>query len=140
MGSTPSPGTTFEEAEADSFLFVTRHRALDRPEYLFEIDEYRRGADQFLMAHLRFAKFSPSIFKRVLHEWKVFRSCTYAPIFALGEVDDDKWKNFVTHLGFTFDRDVVCLNGERRRMFRNSSNAIRQPNPTEPATAADHDH
>lgn len=121
-------------SSAPSFEFVTRHRALDRPEYLFEIDEYRRGADQFLYAHLRVFKFSPSVMKRILAEWRAFRAIVAAPLFAIGEVDDAKWERFVTHLGFEPAIEVVCLNGERRRMFRHYVRL--QPNPTEP-TAVD---
>lgn len=120
------------------FEFVTRHRALDRPEYLFEIDEYRRGADQFLYAHLRVFKFSPSIMKRILAEWRAFRAIVAAPLFAIGEVDDEKWERFVTHLGFEPAIEVVCLNGERRRMFRHYVRL--QPVPRKQATADFLDH
>lgn len=119
-------------ADAPQFSFVTRHRLLSYPEYWFELDEYRRGADQFLLAHLRFAKFSPSIFKRVLAEWRTFRACTYAPIFAIGEVDDAKWKRFITHLGFEPAMEVVCVNGQQRRMYRNV-----RLQPTEPTAVTD---
>lgn len=118
----------------NEFSFVTRHRVLTYPEYWFELDEYRRGdGSQFLLAHLRFAKFSPSIFKRVKAQWAEFRACTSAPIFAIGEVDDAKWVRFVSHLGFEPAMDVVCLNGERRRMYRNVRLNAAEPN-------SEHDH
>jgi len=102
----------------EEFQPPTRHCILCYPEYWFEVDEYRRGEEVFLLAHLRFAKFTPALFKRWLAEWRAFRACVDAPIFAIGEVDDKKFERFVTHLGFVFDRDVVCINGHKRRMFR----------------------
>lgn len=101
----------------DGFTLASQHRALTTEDYWFDIDVFRRGQDTLLLAHLRFASFSPSIFRRVKHEWQAFRQCVAAPVFALGEVDDDKWARFVTHLGFRFSRQVICNNGESRRLF-----------------------
>lgn len=100
------------------FEFVTRHRVLTYPEYWFELDEYRKpSGEQLLLAHLRVVKFSKEVLKRIMHEWKVFRSCVHAPIFATAEQDDAKWQSFVELLGFRFLREVACNNGETRRLF-----------------------
>jgi hypothetical protein len=99
------------------FEFVCSHRALTSDHYWFDLDEYRRGQDTFLLAHLRFDRFTPSIMRRVLREWSVFRKCVTAPLFALGEVDDEKWARFVSLLGFRFHQQVHCINGATRRLF-----------------------
>ena len=99
------------------FEFVTRHRVLTYPEYWFEIDEYQRGQDQMLLAHIRFAKFTPSIMKRVLRDWKIFREFVEAPLFAFGETDDAKWERFVTILGFRPLSTNVVWEGKPRRLF-----------------------
>jgi hypothetical protein len=104
-------------SSAADFEFVTRHRLITHDEYWFEIDEYRRGQDQFLLAHLRIVTWTPSILKRIMREWKMFRQCVSAPLFAIAEVDDDKWERFVARLGFRFHCNTVCNNGEHRRMF-----------------------
>lgn len=70
-----------------------------------------------LLAHIRVAHWSPSVFKSILREWKLFRTCVKAPIFACAEVDDDKWERFVSRLGFKFLHTVICNNGETRRLF-----------------------
>lgn len=101
------------------FEFIKRHHVLSTPNYWFEIDEYKRGDDQFLLAHIRFAKFSPSIYREILRNWKIFRQCVTAPLFAVSELDDPKWEKFVTRLGFQPVNEVVCENGERRRLFLN---------------------
>jgi hypothetical protein len=100
------------------FEFVTRHVVLDYPEYWFEIDEYRRpdGA-QFLLAHLRVEKFTSSILRRIDHEWRTFRACVSAPLFAVAEEDDAKWERFVARLGFKPFQEVICNNGVPRRLF-----------------------
>lgn len=102
------------------FEFVCSHPALIDPDYKFELDEYRSGKDTFLLAHLRFWRFSPSIMKRVLQQWSTFRKCVTAPVFALGEVDDEKWERFVSLLGFKFCTQVNCINGASRRLFVNT--------------------
>jgi len=102
----------------DDFVFVQRHPALITDDYWFELDEYKRASgEQFLLAHIRVHHWSPSVFKRILREWKVLRTCVTAPLFAVPEVDDDRWRKFVGKLGFKFLQDTVCVNGERRPIF-----------------------
>lgn len=119
----------------EEFRPLIRHCILCYPEYWFEVDEYRRGEEVFLLAHLRFAKFTPAIFKRWLAEWQAFRACVTAPVFAIGEVDDEKFERFVTRLGFEPAMNVVCINGVERRMFRHLVGNVRRkhshPNPAD---------
>jgi hypothetical protein len=109
----------------DDFDFVSRHSILKNPEYWFEIDEYVRGQDQLLLAHLRIAKWTPSVLKRIDRDWRVFRECVTAPLFAHAEIDDRKWERFVSRLGFRFLCNVVGTNGETRRMFISRINNAR---------------
>jgi len=48
------------------------------------------------LAHLRVFRWSPSVLKSLLKNWSLLRQCVKAPLFALAEVDDDKWARFVT--------------------------------------------
>jgi hypothetical protein len=113
--------TLASSSGASEFEFVGRQRVFDYQEYLFEVDSYCRADDLLYLAHLKVWTFSPSIFKRMLTEWREFRSAATVPIFAIGETDNGLWEKFVTKMGFTFDRYVTCENGERRRMFRSLS-------------------
>ena len=100
------------------FEFHQNHLVLDKPEYLFDIDEYRRGQEQFLLAHISVHEWSPRVLKMILHDWRLFRQCVTAPLFACaGPGDTDKWERFVSRLGFRFLRNVICENGEPRRLF-----------------------
>lgn len=100
------------------FEYVCTHNALTTDDLWFALDEYRRGQDVFLFAHIRFERFTPSVLKRVLkQQWPAFRQCVTAPLFAVGEVDDEKWERFVTLLGFRFSHQALCANGETRRLF-----------------------
>jgi hypothetical protein len=100
-----------------NWQFVTRHHAHGTDDYWFELDEYRDGARQLLLAHIRFARFTPAIYKRVLREWSVLRSCVTAPLFAIPEVNDLRWLKFVQKLGFRPFSHVMCDDGERRPVF-----------------------
>jgi hypothetical protein len=104
------------------FEFVTRHRVFTDPDerYIFEIDEYRRGADQLLQAHFRFFKFSPSALKSALKHWRLFRSVVTAPLVCWGEDDGDTWKHFVSLFGFKpLHQSILCNNGARRELYTN---------------------
>lgn len=101
----------------DGFKFVQRHDVITRPEYWLEVDEYKRGADQFLLAHFRVARWSPSVFKQALNDWQVFRQCVRAPLFCIGERDDELFHHFVTRAGYRPLQNVICENGIERRLF-----------------------
>jgi hypothetical protein len=101
----------------EDFSFLRRTPIIVHDDYWIEIDEFWRGSDQILLAHLRCAKFSPSIFRRLKYDWLAYRNCHLFPVFAFGEVDDDKFERFVTHLGFAPFSEVTCLNGQVRRLF-----------------------
>lgn len=105
-----------------SFERIARHCIIDRPEYVFEIDEFRRGNEQYLQAHVNFDRFSISIMKQALRDWKLFRSCVTAPISAVGEPDDAKWKRFVRLLGFKFSHEQMCVDGKTRPVFLSTGN------------------
>ncbi len=99
------------------FSRVKVHELLITDAYELFGEEYTRGQDTFLLLHLSFRKWTPSVFRRFMTHWEMFRSCVTAPLFATGEVDDDKFERFVTHLGFKYHDTVHCDNGESRRLF-----------------------
>lgn len=97
---------------------MTRHRIIDRPDYLAEIDEYRRpdGA-QFLLAHVRVFVWTKDALKSMISDWKLFRQIVKAPLFVTAEEEGPKWEHFVSLLGFRPHSTVICNNGESRSMF-----------------------
>jgi 5'(3')-deoxyribonucleotidase len=96
-----------------------RRRVLDYDEYWFDLDEYQVDGQQRLFAHLGFTKFSPSIMKRVLSEWKLFRQIVTADIYAIRDDGDvDKWEHFVSLLGFVpTGTTILCNNGNYRQLY-----------------------
>lgn len=104
---------------SDDFKFVARHEVLAYPEYDFDLEEHRRSDGSFLLAHLNFRKFTPSILKRVLREWQTFRTVVRGPIYAIrDDGSHDKWVRFITHLGFKpTDLSITCNNGAVRQLF-----------------------
>ena len=50
----------------------------------------------FFRACPRIIDLAPSVLKSLLKNWSLLRQCVKAPLFALAEVDDDKWARFVT--------------------------------------------
>lgn len=91
---------------------------IDKPEYRFTIEEFRCNEDQMVFMHLEVHKWSPSVAKEILRNWKLFRQCVRCPVFAYGgEGSVEKWVRFVSLLGFKFLTNIICENGEHRRLF-----------------------
>lgn len=99
------------------FKLLTRHRLHTTDDFWFEVDEYVRGGDQLLIAHVRIVRWSPSVRKQCHAGWAAFRACVTGPIFTLGLVDDDKFERFVRSFGYQPFSIVTCENGEQRRLF-----------------------
>jgi hypothetical protein len=124
---------------------VSNHIICKRPEYIFELDEHRNGDAQMIFVHVTVHKWSKSTLKEMLSVFRTFRECVTCPLYAVGEVDDDKWASFVSLFGFRPLLDqVVCINGERRRLFvhlkqeqknerleqiRHTTDAVERPEP-----------
>jgi hypothetical protein len=55
----------------------------------------------------------------MLKEWRVFRKCTDAPLYAWhGPGDFETWRKFVTLLGFVpTGQDITCNNGAVRPIY-----------------------
>jgi hypothetical protein len=70
-----------------------------------------------MLMHLRFKRWDKASFARLLQDWRIFRKCTCAPLFAHAEYDDDKWARFVTHLGFKPVTNFQGADGLKRRVF-----------------------
>jgi len=93
------------------------HIVREVPDYVFEIEEWRRGDEQYLFAHFTVRHWARSVAVQMLREWRLFRSVVTAPLFAFPKVEDDKWTRFVTLLGFRPFTTIVCTNGEVRSMY-----------------------
>jgi hypothetical protein len=85
--------------------------------FWFEVDEYVRGGDQLLIAHVRVVHWSPSVRKQCHAVWDAFRKVVTAPVFTLGIEDDKKFERFVRSFGYQPLINVTCENGETRRLF-----------------------
>ena len=86
-----------------------------QPEYRAVIHELRDGDQQMLVMHIDVHQFKPSVMKRMIHEFKTFRSCTDAPLFAIEPSPDDAmWHRFVHRMGFRFSSRVECTDGLSR--------------------------
>jgi hypothetical protein len=95
---------------------------IEKPEYHFVIEEWKKGEHQMLFLHLTVHKWSLSVFKEILRNWKLFRQCVQCPVFAIGGTDDtEKWERFVSTLGFLPLQNVICENGAERRLFIHSN-------------------
>lgn len=104
-------------SQPTNFKLVTRHRLFTSDAFWFEVDEYERGGDQLLIAHVRIVRWSPSVRKECHRVWDAFRSCVTAPVFTLGIEDDKKFERFVRSFGYEPFQIVTCENGEQRRLF-----------------------
>jgi hypothetical protein len=100
-----------------TFEFVKRHDVRRTDDYWCELDEYRRGEDQFLLAHISVTRWSASVCKQLIREFRTFREHCTAPIFAVPEHFDEKWFKFVSLLGFRQHDNVPTNNGSVRPLF-----------------------
>jgi hypothetical protein len=100
---------------------------INKDEYRFTVEEFKRGEDQMVFLHIDILKWTPSVFKELLRNWKFFREHVTCPLFAYAGADQETWEHFVTRLGFRFFQDVVCENGALRRLFvhtKENNNAL----------------
>lgn len=100
------------------FKFVARHNVRRTDDYWFEIDEHQDTSGQtMLLVHLRFFRWSASVLKQVVREFKLFREHVRAPLFASPPADDPKWHKFVSMMGYRPLQDIVCEDGEMRPLY-----------------------
>ena len=59
----------------------------------------------------------PSTLKRMITQWRIFRTHVPQALFCQGEVDDEKWAKFIHHFGFKYLTTVPCTDGKERRIF-----------------------
>jgi hypothetical protein len=104
---------------SDDWQHVATHIVVNCPEYRWELDEHRDPqGNQMMLAHISVFQFPPSLLKRMRETYLLFRQHVACPIFAVaGEIDDDKWERFISHFDFKYLTDVVCENGQKRRLF-----------------------
>lgn len=101
-----------------SFEFVRRHNVRRTDDYWFEIDEYESASgEQFLLVHLRFFNWSVAVLKQVIREFRLFRKHVHAPLFACPPAIDAKWFKFVSKMGYRFQQNIICDDGETRPLF-----------------------
>lgn len=83
------------------------------------LDEYRDSEGrQMLLAHLTVHQWSLGALKRIARNWATFRQHITVPLFATPMVDDEKWRKFVTLLGWRpTGQQVLCHDGIERPLY-----------------------
>lgn len=104
----------------DDWVLANSWRVLDRPEYTFDIEEWRNGASQMVFIHFSILTWTKSVLKRALAEFAQFRALTDAPLYATSDTSDEKWQRFVSLFGFTHLIDAE--DGRKIFISRNSKN------------------
>lgn len=99
------------------------------------MDEYVRAGDgaQLLIMHIQVdsLRFSPSVYKQILRDWRAFRACTDAPLVGIEDTPDDmKWERFVSRLGFKYSNQRIPLtDGSSLRVFVSVKDDIQNNGP-----------
>jgi hypothetical protein len=97
---------------------VANYRVTDCPEYLWELDEHLGPhGEQMLFVHLKVRKWSKATLLLMRERFLQFREFVTCPLYAVGEDAGEKYAKFVKHFGFEPLTEVICENGERRRLF-----------------------
>lgn len=99
--------------------FVERYVAHEDEDCELLLDEYRDASgQQMLLAHLKVHRWSLGALKRIARNWSVFRQHITAPIYATPMVDDEKWRRFVTRMGWqSTGQQVLCHDGIERPLY-----------------------
>lgn len=103
---------------------LKRHLAHQTDYCVLEIDEYaRHSGERMYLTHLRVLRWSPDAFRKIKHDWSVFRQVVTVPLFALpmlspNDPSCEKWARFVEKLGWRpLDISVPCHDGEARPLY-----------------------
>lgn len=115
MGASGS--SSEHQAHPKGWHCVGNHVCNENDHYLWSIDEWRNGDEQFCLIHFLQKEWSLAIFKQMCAEWRLFRSIVTCPLFAVSATEDEKWHKFVQFFGFRFLMPVVLNNGEHRSMY-----------------------
>jgi hypothetical protein len=106
------------------FKLLARHRLYTTDDFWFEVDTYIAGAQPLLIAHVRIARWAPSVVKECHRVWDAFLKCVPGPIYTYGIDGSEKFSRFVRAFGYEpflaadgSPLEITCLNGERRRLF-----------------------
>jgi hypothetical protein len=89
----------------------------NKPEYFASLEEFRRGDDQMVFGHLSVRKWNKSVLKEIIKNWGALRSFVTCPIYAVSEDGSPKFESFISFLGFKPLTEIICQNGEKRRLF-----------------------
>lgn len=90
---------------------------LDRPEYVFTLDEFKKGDKQMLFVHLKVYKHTKEVLTQLLAEWRLFRKCVTCPVYCHGINDDEKFHRFVSLFGWKQLCKAKCPDGKERRIY-----------------------
>lgn len=98
---------------------------IDDDDYQLRLTEERDGDQEagaspprsMVFIHLKVKRWTASVLKRLLRDFRILRQHIHCPLFAYADEDDEKWEHFVTHFGFEPLTTVSLNNGEVRRLF-----------------------
>lgn len=104
---------------------VRQYLAHETSDYTFELDEYRdEHGQQLMLSHIRMKRWSASVLKRLLRDWRVLRQCVTCPLFACPQVDDARWVKFVTRLGYRPLQKIICNDGLERPLYIHTTDQV----------------
>jgi hypothetical protein len=98
-----------------------RIEIVDETDYIgsVHVEEFEDGS-QMIFVHMDVYYWGPSILKKMIAQWPVFRaSLASTPLFCMGTVDDAKFEKYVTRFGFEYLSDIPCTDGQVRRLYVN---------------------
>jgi len=90
----------------------------DQPEYTASTHVADLGEGQLMtFFHVDVYFLSKEILQDMLQRWQVFRKTVPIVLFAMGEVDDEKFHRFVSLVGFQKLKEIPCTDGKTRRLY-----------------------
>lgn len=97
-----------------------RVTVIDEPEYeaSYHVTELPDGK-VMTFVHLDVYAMNREILRRLDAQWALFREHVPVVLYAIADEDSQVWSKFISRFGFEYHNDIVCTDGNTRRLFIN---------------------
>jgi hypothetical protein len=83
-------------------------------------EEVFEDGSRMVFVHMDVYYWSPSVLKKQLTQWPIFRALMSSiPLFCMGTQDDLKFQKYISKFGFVPLKPIPCTDGQSRMLYIN---------------------